>query len=153
MKLRNIILAIVISVSFSIISCEGVINEKNISAHNNDESHNMGRNCMDCHKKGGQGKGWFIVAGTVYDYNSDSEARSPNGTVYLYSDKERKSLVATIEVDNLGNFYNTDNISFGSGLYPTVVSISNDTRNMTSSITQGACNGCHNVTTYKIFVK
>ena len=38
----------------------------NISTTNGNRSHNMGQNCMSCHKSGGQGDGWFTAAGTMY---------------------------------------------------------------------------------------
>lgn len=53
-------------------SCEKEDNEKgcgatNISVKNQDESHNIGQNCMNCHKDLGEGKGFFYIAGIVYD--------------------------------------------------------------------------------------
>ena len=41
--------------------------EDNISIAGDDESHNAGQNCMQCHYDGGEGEGCFVVAGTVYD--------------------------------------------------------------------------------------
>ena len=78
------------------ISCQKQ-DETNISSYNN-RSHNMGKNCMVCHVKKGPGKGWFNVAGTIYDYNSTSNATSPDGNVYLYSDSQRTKLVASLRL-------------------------------------------------------
>lgn len=134
-------------------SCEkeGEENETNISRYGDDDSHNMGQNCMNCHKSGGQGEGWFNVAGTVY--NAAFTNVQPNGTVKLYTGPDGTgTLKYTIEVDGKGNFYTTENIDFGSGLYPSVTGTSGDVQYMGTSITTGACNSCHNVTTNKIFV-
>ena len=39
-------------------SCEkGGKNERKVSSHGGDDSHNMGLNCMSCHVKKGQGEG------------------------------------------------------------------------------------------------
>lgn len=118
--------------------------EVNISSHGSDESHNAGENCMNCHKIGGKGEGWFETAGTVY--TEDYSSTYPNATVYLYTGPdgtgERKY---RIEVDANGNFYTTENIEFGSGLYPAVES-ANGIEYMESTTVSGACNGCHGVT-------
>jgi hypothetical protein len=72
MKKINSILISLFLVSTSLIvfnSCEKeeACDEDNISEQGDDESHNMGQNCMQCHKLGGEGEGCFVVAGTVYD--------------------------------------------------------------------------------------
>ena len=108
---------------------------------------------MDCHNKNGQGKGWFVVAGTVYDTLFPNNQINPNATVYLYSQYGGKgALVATIEGDAKGNFYTTEKIDFGTGLYPKLVSSKGKIKYMNAAVTQGACNGCHNYDTYKIYV-
>jgi hypothetical protein len=56
------------------------------------------------------------------------------------------SIKKIIEGDKLGNFYTTDIIGFGTGLFPAVV-YKNDTTFMSSSITYGSCNSCHGKTT------
>ncbi|MFN5416757.1 MAG: hypothetical protein ACK5B9_06835 [Flavobacteriia bacterium] len=130
-------------------SCEKEGNETKISTHNSDDSHNNGNNCMNCHKSGGEGEGWFNVAGSVYDANLN--VSYPNSTVKLYtSPNGGGSLKYTFEVDGLGNFYTTDKIDFGSGLYPAVTG-NNGTKYMSSAITSGQCNSCHNVSTDKIW--
>lgn len=121
----------------------------NISATNSHESHNMGQNCMNCHINGGEGKGCFLAAGTVYD-NTASNIYA-NATVRLYSQPNGAgSIVATIQGDAKGNFYTTANIDFGSGLYPSVTNSSGQTMYMSSSTTTGACNSCHGVSQAKI---
>jgi hypothetical protein len=125
-----------------LISCKknkGTI--ENISSHHANESHNMGENCMSCHKSGGSGKGEFQVAGTIY--NQEMSAVNPNTTVYLRSEPNGGGEVLyTIEVDNKGNFFTTNTINFGSGLYPSVKGATNS-KHMGQSITNGACNSCH----------
>lgn len=126
-------------------------NETNISRYGDDDSHNMGQNCMNCHKSGGAGEGWFNAAGTVY--NAAFTNVQPNGTVKLYTGPDGTgTLKYTIEVDAKGNFYTTEDIDFGSGLYPGITGTSGDVQYMSSAITNGACNSCHGVSEDKIFV-
>jgi cytochrome c553 len=126
-------------------------NETNISRYGDDDSHNMSQNCMNCHKSGGQGEGWFNAAGTVY--NAAFTNVQPNGTVKLYTGPDGTgTLKYTIEVDAKGNFYTTEDINFGSGLYPSITGTSGDVQYMSTTTTIGACNSCHGVSTNKIFV-
>ncbi len=134
---------------FIISSCKKSNNVTNISSTGASESHNMGRNCMTCHKSGGEGKGWFNVAGTVY--NSTFNNTYPNGTVYLYTGPNGTgTLKYTIQVDAKGNFYTTESIDFSGGLYPAVKG-NGATQYMNSSISMGQCNSCHGVSQNKIF--
>lgn len=122
--------------------------ETKMSSYSSSESHNMGKNCMGCHVSGGQGEGWFTVGGTVYKNNSNSTY--PGATLKLYSGPNGSgNLVATIPVDKLGNFYTTQSINFGSGLYPVVIG-NNGQREMDSPISSGQCNKCHGNSTGKI---
>lgn len=140
--------------SISIQSCkkEEGCGATNISKHNGNESHNMGQNCMNCHKDGGQGEGCFNVAGTVYD--SMQSATAANGTIRLYTQPNGGgTLRATIEVDKLGNFHTTDNVDFAGGLYPTVQGANGNIKYMSSPVTTGQCNSCHGGSTAKIWVQ
>jgi len=122
----------------------------NISQAGGTRSHNMGKNCMNCHYSGGRGDGWFNAAGTVYN-SSDSTSTYTNPVVQLYTAPDslgNQTLVATINGDAKGNFYTTATINFGTGLYPVVTGT--HTRYMAATITEGACNGCHGVTTAKL---
>lgn len=131
-------------------SCSHINRATNISSYGDTESHNAGRNCMECHKNGGRGKGAFTVAGTVYQENSNNIY--PNATVKLFTGEEGTGeLKATIEVDGLGNFYTTEHIDFSVPLYPTVVGNS-DSEHMPLAITVGQCNSCHGVTEDRISV-
>jgi len=126
-------------------------NDTKISSNGKSESHNMGQNCMNCHKSGGSGDGWFNIAGTVYD--SLKVSTLVNSSVKLYTEPNGAgTLKYTIQVDAKGNFYTTENIDFGTGLYPSA-SGSNTTKYMGSSITMGQCNSCHGVSTDKIWSK
>ena len=143
-------------VLLSIPSCnkdgEGGCGETNISQNGSNRSHNMGQNCMNCHKSGGPGEGCFNAAGTVYD--SLLSTTRPNGTIKLFTGPNGSGTVAaTIEVDARGNFHTTDNINFGSGLYPSVTGSSGQIRYMSTPVTQGACNGCHGVSNDRIWVE
>ncbi len=91
--------------------------ETKISSAGSNNSHNMGQNCMTCHKSGGQGEGVFTIAGTVYDSLKTSTLAT--STIKLYTQPNGTgTLKYTIQVDGKGNFYTTENIDFGAGLYP-----------------------------------
>ena len=139
--------------AYSLISCEdeGGENETKISYHGESESHKMGQNCMDCHKSGGQGEGWFTMGGTVYD--SLLVKTYPNSTVYLYSASGGTgNLKYTLQGDALGNFYTTEYIDFDTGLYASVEG-ENTTKHMNTVLPNGKCNGCHGASTNKIWTK
>ena len=133
-------------------SCEkNENNETKISSYNETESHNMGQNCMSCHKQGGSGEGWFTLAATVYD--SLQTSPYPNSTIKLYTGPNGTgTLKHTIEVDGNGNFYTTQEVNFDAGLYP-VVSSNNGTNYMSSPIYSGNCVSCHGNSTSKIWAK
>lgn len=125
--------------------------ETMISRFNETESHNAGQNCMNCHKQGGSGEGIFTVGGTIY--NSARTAVYPNATVKLYTGPNGTgTLVKTIEVDGKGNFYTTETIAFGTGLYPTVTGTTGSVSAMGPSITTGQCYSCHGNSQGKITV-
>ncbi len=143
-----------ISAAFMIIvliqSCTKDINEGSngsviTSSAGTSRSHNMGQNCMNCHKQGGSGDGWFIAAGTIYD-NSANTAY-PNATIKFYTGPNATgTLMVTISGDNLGNFYTSQAMNFTAGLYPAVQG-KTTTRYMSTSISTGQCNSCHGVST------
>jgi len=133
---RTLIITVLASLSiiFSFQSCE---------EDEEGESHNTGQNCMNCHTAGGSGEGVFTVAGSVYDNSKVSVL--PNASIRLYTDANGTgNLVATLQSDKNGNFYTTETIDFGSGLY-VLAEGNTTTKNMISSITTGACNSCHGV--------
>ncbi|MEX1188345.1 MAG: hypothetical protein WED33_03740 [Bacteroidia bacterium] len=122
----------------------------NISEANSSQSHNSGQNCVNCHKKGGDGDGWFTISGTAYAQNN---VTASNVVVNLYTQPNGKGeLRKTINGDLLGNFYTTDIQAFGGGLYP-AISYNGQTSYMSSSILQGACNSCHGISTDRISVQ
>ena len=142
---------IFISSLLFLFSCKKNEKATNISSYNETESHNMGQNCMNCHKSGGDGEGIFQAAGTVYD--STLSVTLPNTTVYLYTEQGGNgTLKHTVEVDGLGNFYTTESIDFGDGLYPTIKGTT-ISKHMSSPITSGQCNSCHGVSTSKLWTK
>ncbi|MFZ1678712.1 MAG: hypothetical protein WAT91_15630 [Saprospiraceae bacterium] len=123
--------------------------EAKLSTNGSSESHNMGQNCMNCHQKGGEGEGWFTVAGTIYNQLNNSP--SANGLVELYTGPNGTGKVAyTIQVDARGNFYTTENINFGNGLYPASV-VGQTRRYMPDAVTSGQCNSCHGSSTHLIY--
>lgn len=126
-------------------------NEKKVSTFSSDDSHNNGQNCMTCHVSNGGGEGWFTAAGSVY--KQDLTSPNPGCTVNLYSEPNGGgSIKATLQVDKVGNFYTTENIEWGSGLYPAIKNGVGTEKFMSSKITTGACQSCHGTTTDKIWV-
>ncbi len=144
-------LSILIILLIGIISCKKEGDEFKVSTYNDTESHNAGQDCMSCHKQDGSGEGWFNIASTVYD--SLQLNTYPNNTIRLYTHANGTgTLKYTIQVDGKGNFYSTEDIDFGTGLYPSVESV-NGTKYMSSSINSGNCTSCHGTTTGKIWAK
>lgn len=127
---------------FSLESCEKEGgNETKISTYGSKESHNAGQNCMNCHQQGEKGEGWFTIAGTIYQSNLDDTYE--NATVKLYTGPNGTGeLKYTIQGDAKGNFYTTEIIHFGDGLY-TLVEGNTSTNHMISKSTTGQCNSCH----------
>ncbi len=123
--------------------------EENISSVNSNRSHNMGQNCMNCHKDGGSGEGCFTVAGTTY--NASGSSIYANATIKLYTQPNGLGiLVATVPGDSKGNFHTTESVNFGTGLYPVVTNTLGQSVYMSSAISQGACNSCHGITQPRI---
>lgn len=127
------------------------------SRHGDDESHNPGRNCMECHRSGGQAVEFFDtekmwnIGGTVF--NADGVTPNPNGTVYLYTQANGQGeLKYTFEVDANGNFYTNQIIDFRQGLFPYVTGGFGGSAHMSTALTSGACNSCHGVTTPRITI-
>jgi cytochrome c553 len=149
-KTQIVLIAIVLFTLAMVQSCEKGNNATRIS-QNGGHSHNAGRNCMGCHYSGGEGSGWFNVAGTVYDNTKTTSY--PNTTVYLSTlPNGRGTIVDTLYGDGSGNFYTTASINFGTGLYPSVAGTNGGgVSHMSTSITTGACNSCHGVSTDKLW--
>ena len=142
---KHAIYILMLFLSTAFIGCEEndhSENEENISKNFDDESHKTGQDCMECHLKGGNGEGWFSVAGTVYD--SLQTTISPNGLIKLFTTPGNPGdPVATIEVDALGNFFTTESIDLTNGLYVSVVSSGGKTKPMITPVYNGSCNFCH----------
>lgn len=114
-------------------------------------SHYQGENCPICHQEGGEGKGWFNISGTVYD--TTLSHGYANATVNIFDGiNGTGNLIYSIECDSFGNFYSTNKIEFGSGLYA-VVDGEKISAKMGSLVTKGSCNNCHGVTTNRIWTK
>jgi hypothetical protein len=151
MKLK---LITTITIAFAILtqSCEKEgENETKISYFDENESHKEGENCMECHKVGGIGEGWFTLAGTVYDNQQSNTLK--NATIKLYTEADGAGILKySLQGDALGNFYTTEAIDFGSGLY-TSVEGNTTVNHMTSMVIGGQCNSCHGTSTAKIWTE
>lgn len=152
--MKNIYLYLAISTIILLSACEKENeneneNETKISRNNTSQSHNLGQNCMSCHLSGGNGEGWFKVAGSIY--NTTQSSAYSNGSIKITTEPNGEgTLIKTIEIDNKGNFYTTETINFGNGLYVSVYGTGSEQKFMSSKITNGACNNCHGNTTDKI---
>lgn len=124
--------------------------ESTDSETESNKSHNAGQNCMACHKPGGGEAPTWNLAGTVY--NQARTAANSNATVKLYTGPDGTGVLKyTFKVDALGNFYTGGAIDFTGDLYPSVTGATT-TQFMSSPITSGACNSCHNtITTGRIW--
>ncbi len=130
-------------------SCKKENNETLISKNGQNESHQQGNNCMKCHTSGGKGEGYFVVAGTVYSLNL--QATLPNGLILFFSGPNGSgTLLKTIETDQLGNFYSTEDFDFSAGVY-TAAAGNDTTIYMNARVTTGQCNSCHGQSTEMIY--
>jgi hypothetical protein len=132
-------------------SCEKENNchEENNSASGENESHNFGMNCMNCHTSGGEGEGCFIAAGSAVDSNLLSHLTG--GMVKFYTEPNGAGTMKySIPIDANGNFFSTESISV-SGLFPSITGPSGLEYFMSSSPASGACNSCHGVSTNKLW--
>jgi len=138
--------------AIAIFSCQHVSGTF-VSTHGSRAGSSMQGNCIDCHKTGAT-EGGFIIGGSVF--TTDGSTRNPNGTVYLHTLAPGAagvdSIVATVEIDGVGNFYTTHSYDLSKGVYPSVTSSSGNKVFMTQSTTSGACNSCHGVSTAVITV-
>lgn len=154
-KITSVLLVGISIVAFAFQSCESEEkendNEKMVSSYNEEESHNAGMNCMNCHSSDGDGEGWFHVAGSVF--NEGQTEAYPNATVEFYTGQNGQgSLKYSVEVDGKGNFYTTEDVEFGEGLYVSVKG-SESTQYMMTPVTSGACSICHGNSTDPIWTK
>lgn len=122
--------------------------ETKISKSGEKESHNNGKNCMTCHVESGDGDGCFVVAGSAY--KSDKSSPASSGSIKLYTEANGGgTLKHTIQIDQNGNFYTTENIDM-TGLFPSI-DLGGNVQHMSTQPGTGACNSCHGVTTEKLW--
>ncbi|MEM7162294.1 MAG: hypothetical protein AAF487_07610 [Bacteroidota bacterium] len=108
-----------------------------ISGHNKSESHNKGLNCMTCHYSEGQAvEGIYSLAGSAF-------GNTQNADVELYASSSASEPFHIIEIDQFGNFYTTEPIEFGDGLFVAVRAENGDISFMQDPIMNGQCNLCH----------
>ena len=122
------------------------------SRHNGTTSHNNGAICMNCHQASGSASAYkWVLAGSVY--KTDEVSVNPNGMIYLWSGVSGTGdLKATIEVDGKGNFFTTASVLPSGSVFPQVINAAGSgVKNMPLPITTGNCNGCHGVTTVRIW--
>lgn len=151
MKFKKLFTLLIVTCSFALItSCE--IENEGKESNSEEDSHNVGNDCLLCHKDGGNGQGIFSVAGTIYD--STQTAVLSGSTVYLYTGPNATgTLLATIPTDGSGNFYTSAKLNLSNGVYAQVKASNGHIKEMGSKIMNGACSSCHGQTTDKIWVK
>ena len=111
--------------------------ERDFSTHGDDESHNYGDNCMNCHYNGYNAEGSYTLAGSI-------EGSTSVSFIELYRDPSNLStLVDRVEVDGKGNFYTTEPIDYSDGLYAAIRNNSGARNFMSTKIYNGQCNLCH----------
>jgi hypothetical protein len=105
---------------------------------------------MSCHRSGGEGEGWFTLAGSVYDTTQLNPY--PNASIKLYTASNGSgTAVKLIEVDGLGNFYTTEAITFENGLYTSVINTEGVETFMSMVLPNGECNSCHGSSAVRIY--
>ena len=139
MKLNKLFILTFISVGlFSAISC----NRDGETRSSNDgkgRSHNMGMNCLGCHRKGGSGAGIFSVGGTIYD--SVRQATNSGCIVKICTQpKGGGTELVSLTSDRNGNIYTTESVDFSAPRYVYVIGKTGNKIYMNGSITTGACN-------------
>ena len=128
-----------------ITSCSDDSTDTEGSSSTGDSSHNSGKNCLGCHS--------FKAAGSVYNLAVTS---AYSGAIIKLTTGAggTGTILATLTSDNSGNFYTSNAISFGTGIYVSVTGTDGTVKTMSSAITSGACNSCHNgSTTVKIWAE
>lgn len=144
----------IILVAITLHSCAKDSTRVIVNSSTSHKSHNLGENCMNCHKSGTEAAnegGVFTIAGSVYD-TSLTKAYT-DATVNMYTGPGGTGILKySIPVDKKGNFYATGGVSFGTGLYPSVQGVTS-VHHMGSPVMTGACNSCHNVSTGKIWAE
>lgn len=120
---------------FAFHACEELNTETNISKFGEDESHYTGDNCMNCHYSVGMGEGSFSVAGSVFGNTNQAVVQLTNGST--------GQILGSVEVDQLGNFYTTENIDFSNGILVDILYGNGEVKSMDRTIYTGACNLCH----------
>ena len=101
-----------------------------------------GQVCSNCHNDSNQVR--FSIAGTIYTAVGSATPLTGSTTeaIKVYSDAGQTNLIATVQIDNAGNFYSTDpDITT-----PYYVQVGSTVRKMIGAIdttTKTSCNSCH----------
>ncbi|MGV9012991.1 MAG: hypothetical protein ACOH13_10400 [Flavobacteriales bacterium] len=97
----------------------------------------------------GDGQGCWTVAGSFYNANGTNTVTQARVLLFggpLVQGGEKLSW----DDDDLGNVYTSQDVNFGSGLFPAVVSAAGDKAFMLEPIQDGACNRCLGYSTDRI---
>jgi cytochrome c553 len=148
MKIRYIL--VIALFSMFTIACshyEELSKNSTDSKSGDDESHNPGQDCGSCHNKSGSEAAleyWWTVAGTVFKTNGSAQK---SATIELWTKPGKQgTMVKRLVTDDLGNFYTDQILNFQGGVYPVIITAS-DEKKMSSAFSGGSCNSCHNGST------
>jgi hypothetical protein len=126
-------------------SCSNDSSDTEGSSSTGSSSHNTGKNCLGCHS--------FKAAGSVYNQAFTS---SYSGVIIKLTSGANGTgtVLATFTSDKSGNYYTNSSISFGAGIYVSASCTGGTIKYMSSAVTNGACNSCHNgSTTLKVWAE
>jgi hypothetical protein len=144
MNRLNLTITLLCSLSLVIISCshyDELQSNGDVSSANGN-SHNAGRNCMQCHhdSKNEASEKWWYVAGSI-------AGAQKGGVVQLWTERNaRGNLLLSLPIDQSGNFYTEKIIDFKGGYYPIIIH-GTDTLKMLEQVNGASlsrsCNDCH----------
>lgn len=116
----------------------------NRSAHDQQRSHNLGLNCMQCHQAFGPGRGRFTVGLSVLGPDGKPH---PNAVLELFQAPPGPGVLPryVLQGDALGNVFTTEALPLpDQALFAVVRSRDGKLRNqMPFPTASGACNQCH----------
>jgi hypothetical protein len=133
--MSKVLCFLVLSSILGFTSCNKDSNEIEDASDTGSSSHNTGKNCQGCHS--------FKVAGSVFSQSLTSVYKGATIKITSAANGDG-NVLATLTSDRSGNFYTNSSVNFGSGVFISITGSGGPVRHMTSAITSGACNSCHN---------
>ena len=92
-----------------------------------------------------------MLYGSRNSYNSALTSAVGSGKVEFFTQANGSGqLKYTVQIDSKGNFYTTADMNVA-GLFPRVTGPTGTQQSMSSSLSSGKCNSCHNASAAKIW--